>query len=172
MGTTNHQVEPILRIGTFPSSSQQKRRFAAGLWNVWSKKYPELFDSDDETLARTQSEDGHHFYEWLAAILLFHSTGYLSLVEKYQFAKHKRKASVIYTLRSTELNKAIEYANSKKIKSQLPDLLVYAPDFSDWYFCEVKGGNDRLSAEQEGDFKCLKETTGKPVRLITFKLTK
>jgi len=171
MATRDDHVESIFRIGTFPASSLQKERFAAGLWNVWSKKYPELFDSDDEVLARNQSKDGHHFYEWLAAILIFHATGYLSLIEKYQFPKHKRKANVVSRLNSKKLDKAIQYANSKKIKSQLPDLLVYAPDFSDWYFCEVKGGSDKLSAEQGKDFKLLGKLTGKLVRLIEFKLT-
>jgi hypothetical protein len=150
---------------------RQRDSFAAGLWNVWSKKYPELFDPDDEALAKTQSKNGHHFYEWLAAILIFHGTGYLSLVEKYQFPKHQRKLRVVEKLASDGLNRAIELSNTKRITSQLPDLLVYAPDFSDWYFCEVKGGKDELGKRQLKDFELLASETGKSIRLINFELS-
>jgi len=53
-------------------------------------QFPDLFDEDDVRLAESQGRYGWHFVEWLAAIPLFHRTGYLSLISKYQFATHRR----------------------------------------------------------------------------------
>lgn len=52
----------------------------------WAKTYPMLFDEDDLRIAENQADMGHHFYEWLAAVLICHNHGLFSLVEKYQFA--------------------------------------------------------------------------------------
>ena len=53
-------------------------------------------------------------------------------------------------------------------RAQGPDLLVYARDFSDWFFCEVKGPGDRLHPEQKRKFEALAAASGKPVRLLRF----
>ena len=65
----------------------------------------------------------------------------------------------------SDLQKALEYQRWKK-KTQAPDLLVYKPDFSDWFFCEVKGGKDRLREEQESRFEILSALSKKPVYMI------
>jgi hypothetical protein len=57
---------------------------------------PGSFDDDDLRLANSQP--GVHFYEWLGAIVLHHTTGYLSLVEKYEFARHPRKQDIVSQL--------------------------------------------------------------------------
>ncbi len=158
----------LVTFGTFAVSHQQRGRFANGqLSQDWYEKYPTIFDEDDLRLVKTQPQN--HFYEWLAAILIYYSTGYYSLVEKYQYTKggHKRKQEVIEKIHSTALNAALVHHGSYG-NVQCPDLLVYAPDYSDWYFCEVKGGSDRLREKQELHFQALKDLTGKPVQLIQF----
>jgi hypothetical protein len=69
-------------FGDFEVNPKQRERFKSGeLWQRWSEKYPYLFDADDVRIACTQAHLGYHFYEWLAAILVYHTTGYLSLIE-------------------------------------------------------------------------------------------
>ena len=55
-------------------------------------------------------------------------------------------------------------------RAQAPDLLMYAEDLSDWFFCEVKGPGDRLRDEQVRKFELLANMTSKPVRLLEFRL--
>jgi hypothetical protein len=158
----------ITTFGIFAATSQQRDRFANGLLSrEWYDQYPALFDEDDLRLAKTQPRN--HFYEWLAAILIYHSTGYHSLVEKYQYTKdgHKRKQEIIERIKSTALNAALLYRGDYG-NVQCPDLLVYAPDLSDWFFCEVKGGKDKLSENQELHFQALQGLTGKSVQLVQF----
>lgn len=56
-------------------------RSLQGLWKSgrlapeWARKYRELFDEDDVRLAKSQGRYGWHFVEWLAAILLYETTG-------------------------------------------------------------------------------------------------
>jgi hypothetical protein len=45
---------------------------------------------------------------------------------------------------------------------------MYAPDLTDWFFCEVKGPRDSLRDEQCRKFKALADLSGKPVRLLRF----
>lgn len=164
----------LITVGTFEVNPIQRERFRSEkLWQEWHDKYPDIFDDDDLRLAKNQAHLGFHFYEWLAAILLHHSTGYLSLVEKYQYTakNHKRKQWVLKQLNSTTLSKALEYQGGDRYV-QCPDLLVYAPDFSVWYFYEVKGGSDKLKKAQELHFQALADLTGKPVRLVQFYLAR
>ncbi len=46
---------------------------------------------------------------------------------------------------------------------------MYAPDLTDWFFCEVKGPGDRLRAAQRTKFVAIAKLTGKPVRVLRFK---
>ena len=154
-------------IGKFKVNPRQRERFISGeLWQEWSKKYPDLFDADDVRIVRNQPK--YHFYEWLAAILIYHSTGYLSLVELYYTKTHKRKQSVLKKINSSSLNELIAGQRLSRVK--FPDLLVYSPDFTDWFFCEVKGGGDRLPEVQEQSFRKLVKLTQKPVCLIHLSL--
>jgi hypothetical protein len=159
-------MRSIQTIGTFEYHLVQLKLFRSGiLWRKWQSNYADIFDQDDLHLARSQARLGYHFHEWLAAIMIFHSTGYLSLVEKYQFDNHKRKKQVLEKLGSDDLYRAIRHKPNDK-NAQCPDLLVYSGDFKDWYFCEVKGNKDKVSKGQENYFKALFEITGRPVRLI------
>lgn len=156
-------------IGTIEVHPGQKERFKSEeLWREWAEMYPDIFDADDVRIAKSQAYLGHHFYEWLAAILLYHSTGYLSLVEQYEFKNHKRKQEIVQRLFSPELIELIAH-HERFGGVQCPDLLIYTRDFSNWFFCEVKGPTDKLTNVQEQYFQALAELGGKSVRLIKFR---
>jgi len=112
---------------------------------------------------------GYHYFEWLAAILIYHTTGMLSLVEKYEFKTHKRKRKVLLKLTSSKIFKyIINRGNEGHI--QCPDLLVYTSDYQDWFFCEVKGPTDRIRPEQTEFFRELSEVTGRDIKFVKFKI--
>lgn len=54
------------------------------------------------------------------------------------------------------------------IRSGVPDLFVYVADFSDWFFCEIKGGRDFLRPHQVMRFEELEKMSGKPVAILKF----
>jgi hypothetical protein len=126
------------------------------------------FDEYDLRIAKNQAELGYHYFEWLAAVLLYHTYGYLSLVEQYQFKNHKRKHAILKRLVEPRVIEFIQehpaYGNI-----QCPDLLVYKPDESDWFFCEVKSPNDTLREKQVSFFRSLSRVSRKPVRLVEFR---
>jgi hypothetical protein len=96
---------------------------------------------------------------------------YFSLLEKYEYDYHQHKLLILPKIKSESLQKVLDFQRWKK-KTQAPDLLVYKPDFSDWFLCEVKGGKDRLREEQESRFEILSALSGKPVYLININLIK
>jgi hypothetical protein len=159
---------PIIDILQFDQN--QRMQFQSGeLPRKWYKEYPSIFDEDDLRLAF--SRPTYHFFEWLGAICLYQRSGYLSLIEQYQFKNHKHKQAILSRLNFPGLKKAMEY-QLRINKTQAPDLLVYKPDYSDWFFCEVKGRDDPLSQQQRNHFTVLSEISGKPIYLIIFKVSK
>jgi hypothetical protein len=57
-------------------------------------------------------------------------------------------------------------------RRQAPDLLVYAPDLSEFYFCEVKGPKDRLRPVQIEYFRAMaKAAGGKEVVILPVELS-
>lgn len=132
------------------------------LVTLWSSRYPDIFDGQDLRLARSQP--GYHFYEWLAAVLMYESTGYVSLIEKYDCPNlHPRKVAVFERIVGPELADWLFDDSTGK-----PDLFIYDPcATSDWFFCEVKGGPDRLRPIQCDVAKRLHERTRKRVRLLS-----
>jgi hypothetical protein len=157
----------ITRIATIQFEAAQRARWQSGhLALEWRTRFPDLFDDDDLRLANSQP--GVHFYEWLGAIVLHHTTGHLSLVEKYEFATHPRKQAIVTQLLSAPVQDALRDRGHGR--AQAPDLLMYAADLSDWFFCEVKGPRDRLRDEQIRKFELLAGMTAKPVRLLEFSL--
>lgn len=100
----------------------------------WAETYPAIFDQDDLKIARNQAKHGYHFYEWLAAVLLFHDDGHLSLVEQYQFRSHPLKQKKMSEFIPSEV---IDYIKDHPEHGniQCPDLLVYEPGYSEWFFC-------------------------------------
>jgi len=150
-------------IGSVRYSIKQRDRFRSGeLVEEWTRLFPEIFDADDLRIAKNQPD--YHFFEWLGAIVLHATTGYLSLVEKYEFANHDRKNKIIKDIVEPAV---LEWIHKQGV--QCPDLFVYSSDQSDWYFCEVKGNQDRIRPEQEAYFEQLGQVCGKPeTRLLLY----
>jgi hypothetical protein len=162
-------VAAIIEIGTIEVLRSQRELWRSGnLAAEWAGRFPELFDEEDMRLVATQGRYGWHFVEWLAAILLYHTTGYLSLVSKYEFAKHRRKQEIVEKVLPVDLLTILR-DRTEHGHVQGPDLLLYARDFSDWFFCEVKGPGDRLRPVQKRKFEALAMASGKPVRLLHFR---
>jgi hypothetical protein len=157
------------QLASYTTHADHHDLFRTGeLVERWAKTYPMLFDDDDLRIAQNQADMGYHFYEWLAAILIYHDHGLFSLVEKYQFDAHAKKHQKLDRLAEPEVAQFIrshpDYGNA-----QCPDLLVYRPDYSDWFFCEVKGPTDRVRSEQAEFFRALTELSGKSIKLVEFK---
>jgi hypothetical protein len=136
-------------------------------------RFPELFDEQDVVIAENQPD--YHFWEWLAAIVLYHATGFeLS-------SRNTRTRTILGSRRSSRswyLTMCCGFSDdvlrvlhdrSEHGSIQGPDLLMYAPDMSDWFFCEVKGPGDRLRAARMSKFEALATVSGKPVRLLHLK---
>jgi hypothetical protein len=158
---------------TFFYGKRQRDRFRKReLLDEWYKLYPQIFDEDDYRITLKQPRG--HFFEWLSAILIFQSTGYLSLVEKYQFRNNKRKGDILKMFVASGQISSELYdlmINRKKYgfgNSQCPDLFVYLPDGSDWHFCEAKGA-DAITPSQMKYFERLSKVSRKKVQLIKYR---
>ncbi len=122
----------------------QRKRFRDGsLVSEWFKRYPHIFDDDDVRVLNTPHQRRHHFFEWLSAVLLFESTGYSSMVEKYTSKKHLKKREKLQEIVTPNV-----FDWLCKNGSGQPDLFVYESTTGDWFLCEVKGGPDRLQKNQ------------------------
>src|SRR5262245_59711906 len=160
-------MEAITKVATVDVAPAQRARWQSGhLAQEWRARFPDLFDDDDLRIANSQP--AIHFYEWLGAIVLHHTTGYLALVEKYEFATHPRKQQIVARLLPRPVRDALR--DRSQGGAQPPDLLMYAEDLSDWFFCEVKGPRYRLRDEQVRKFGRLADMTSRPVRLLEFRL--
>jgi hypothetical protein len=127
-----------------------------------------LFDADDQQLALGQASMGYHFYEWLAAILLHEASGFHALVGKYQFSKHARKREIARAI-LPEGVQAVLHDRATYGRTQGPDLLMFAPDRSAFFFCEVKGPGDTLKPAQRKLFDALSEVTGRDIGVLKFR---
>jgi hypothetical protein len=166
-------VELFSELGVFEYHLSQRERFRdEKLWEQWAEAFPRVFDADDLRIARTQAgpPNNLHFFEWLAAVLIYQSFGYLSLLQQYEFKAHRRKQAVLRELLAPEVFALVTHHRAQYGAVQCPDLLVYAPDRSDWFFCEVKGPRDRLREVQAAYFRALSDASGKDIRLVRFRL--
>ena len=71
-------------VGVFEYHLSQRERFRTGkLWEHWAEAYPRIFDANDVGIARHQSGApmNLHFFEWLAAVFIYESFRYLSLLQ-------------------------------------------------------------------------------------------
>jgi hypothetical protein len=136
----------------------------------WSTRYPDLFDSLDIEIARHQApreKGGQHFFEWLAAILIYESTGHLSLVESYQAKRHKRKQELLRKILPDPVHSLVTNGDGVS-HAQAPDLLVYSPDCTSYFFCEAKGPRDRLRSVQSEYFETLALAAKRPILIARF----
>ena len=158
-----NKPEPIIEIGTIEVERAQVDLWKTGvLAPLWAQRFPELFREHDLDLARAQGHLGYHFIEWLAAIVLHHTSGYHS-AGSYEF---RHRPTVVEKLLSAEVRALV--ADRTQYSAQGPDLLMYAPDLSDWFFCEVKGPDDSMREVQCNKFAALAELSRKSVRLLRF----
>lgn len=143
-------------------SADQRERFrTCDLPEEWRESYPELFDENDLRLARSQPSN--HFYEWLTAIHLYETLGYRSLVEKYEFkGTHPAKWQLVQQILPPGLTRFMQ--SDDRTSGQFPDLLTYDLEEGDYFFCEVKGPGDRLSARQRILFEEIERLSEQRVR--------
>lgn len=147
----------------FSFHQSQRELFRSGrLIEEWAYKYPQIFDEHDIRITRNQPY--YHFFEWLGAILLYESLGYLSLIEKYETLKHTKKVQTISSIAPQEV---LDFIFHNRVG--LPDLFVYSPCKSDWFFCEVKGLGDRLQKNQIRAINELENVSGRPVKILKFR---
>lgn len=158
-------------IAEIPYKEKLFNKFCSNkLYEDWYNRYPNLFDENDLQNTRSQAKNGYHFHEWLGAILLFQITGWFSLQQKYQFKKHLQKQNILVKLGANSLISFFENQKDKGFgSSQPPDLLVYSPDYSDWFMCEIKDPNDRLNEQQKEYFKELESVTNSQINLRKLK---
>lgn len=150
----------------FPFHASQRAQFADGtLVERWRSAYGGMFDEHDYLL--TKSQPGNHFFEWLAAVLFRESMGYSSLIEKYESANHPEKVAIFKKTVSPDI---FEFAMAHR--AGLPDLFVYRPGTANWFFCEVKGGPDKLSDRQIEMHAKLEAVSKTRVRVLWLKETK
>lgn len=157
----------IKDIGTIEVPRSQQELWKSGyLAPKWVERFPHLFDEHDRGWARgPQPRCGQGFWEFLAAIILHHTTGYRSLWSRYPYKEPPVKQQVVERLSLL----SIVTDRGAHGGTQVPDLLMYAEDYSDWFFCEVKGHGDRLRPKQVSKFEDLADATGKPIRVLHFK---
>ena len=158
--------EALYEIST---SRFQFEKFKSGeLYEEWFRVFPELFDEDDIRVARTQAKLGYHYFEWLSALTVYQSLGYLSLIESYEFKVQKRKQKIINDLLPPEVLEIVQLPYDQR-KAQCPDLLCFKPDYTDWFFCEVKGPTDKLRDVQREYFSLISSVSKKPIQVITLR---
>lgn len=157
---------------TYPKDTRlQFENESSELVSAWAKDYAFLFDADDVRMATgiEGQKQQMHFSEWFAAIKMFEATGYYSLNEKYECTDHAVKHTILEKLVSPEALRFMAKQTVEKGDLGCPDLLMYKPDFSDWYFCDVKGPGDNLRPEQALYWQELLEVTGKRIVRVNVK---
>ena len=160
-------VTEISNIRTFEVSEERLTQWKSGqLVREWAAQFPQLFDERDLSHAVSVCGKGKLFWEWLAAILLHQTTGYFSLVTKYETTSHKRKRRVLERLFDQDV---CYYLTRRPSRALAPDLLMYAADYSDCFFCEVKGPSDQSRLEQMERFTEVAAKTGKSIEMIQFR---
>ena len=156
-------------LGSFIITKKQRELYKAGVvWKKWLKDYPDLFDKKDKQLFENQAVFGFGFVEFLSVIFIHNATGYIPLLGSYGWKTQADKNALVREMVSNETWDLI--MNQKSHHSQPPDLFVYSPDKSNYFFCEVKGPGDRLRETQMQYFMLLQEVSGKPVYTIKYKL--
>jgi hypothetical protein len=162
----NSEIFSRFWVATFDRSA--RNLFKKGnLVHQWSQEFPQIFDQNDLELANgPQGKNGYHFVEWFAAITIFKEFGLPSLVGKYECPSHTKKREILEKLITKDQINFISNAKAEYGNSQCPDLLVYQPDYSDFFFIEVKGPTDFLKQNQIKYFKKLKDIFQKEFQLF------
>jgi hypothetical protein len=159
-------IQPLLELEPLVVQRSEYREWRTGtVAKEWAARYPSVFDADDLRLALVRCAQGRHYFEWAAARHLHHVTGFNALVCKYEFAAHRTKRAIVERLIPSSID-VILRDRTKFGSAQAPDLLMYAPDFTSYFFCEVKGPTDRIRKEQARKFSALAKAIRQPVHMI------
>lgn len=100
--------------------------------------------------------------------MLHEATGYRCLLQKYQFSTHPQKQATLARVIPPSLT-AIFDAQVGGNRRQGPDLLMYAPDETNFFFCEVKGPHDNPRPPQTELFESIAAATGQRIELLRFR---
>jgi hypothetical protein len=143
--------EELMLLG---NSEEQRTAFRSGqLAEQWAERYPMLFDGLDLGLALRQRKLGYHFFEWLAAIAVYECLGMLSLVEQYEFKRHRRKREIIGEILPESVLNLVSKHKAQFGGAQCPDLFFYSPDRSGHNLA----GEGRAGAKRHGKRDCHRE---------------
>lgn len=146
----------------FVFNPERRESFKTGvLGQEWVNRYPDLFDDDDVRILKTEHQRKYHFFEWLSSVLLYESTGFVSLMEKYSSKSHDRKLRLFSNFVPSEVFDFLINAPSGH-----PDLFSFHPQTREFFFSEVKGARDILRENQISMHEQLQTMTGKKVRII------
>ena len=160
-------VEQLATLASFEYAQDLRDAFRGDqLIDEGAARYPDLFHPIDVNTAKTQAARGYHFVEWFSAVRLFEDLGLASLHEGYTYKSHISKRARLLEIAGEPAHDALR-AVPREDRYRFPDLFVYRPGTSDWFFVEVKGPGDRLSATQAPFFSTLVERVGRPVKLVT-----
>lgn len=161
-----HLTKPAqaMRETTIYCTRALRSQWPTPIADQWFASHPDLFDEEDRRLALAQPT--YHFNEWLAAVHVFARDGVLSLVEKYGYGNHPRKADRLRELLSVEDCQFI-YQFKEHHGVQPPDLLVYGRRPPVLWFAEVKGPGDVVSDAQRSSWDHLTRRFNTHLELIS-----
>ena len=190
-------MDPFIFIGPVPVDLSQMERWRDGsLGEEWDQRYkdefPLFFDTagdwfyEHQGMRTAKSPGGYGFFETLAAIVLYHSTGYLPLAPHHDFQfyaserhiaigkrdpdEERKKREIVEDLLDPDVIELIQDQTQTEFgRAQAPDLLMYKRDHRDWFFCDAKGPTDRLGKKQKAKFEAIAGKTRKPIRVFRFK---
>ena len=154
----------------FTFSRREREQFRSGvLVRQWAEQYPFLFGPEEVAAALSSSgKRSGSFFEWVSAVRLYEAQGYYSLVRDYASSLQSGKKGVVSELCGKV---ATGFMAAAPAKMQFPALLVYRPDLSEWFFCDVKGPGDIVRKSEGIFFPRLAEETGVGIFLITLSLS-
>ncbi len=159
-------VVPLLELAPLVVKRSEYQRWRTDtVAEEWLQAHPSVFDQDDLRLAVVRRAQGRHYFEWAAARHLHQVTGFNALVCKYEFAVHRDKRAIVKRPLPPTVDRILR-DRKQYGRAQAPDLLMYAPDFTAFFFCEVKGPTDRMRPEQLRKFGAIAQATRQPVHLI------
>lgn len=154
----------------FTFSRREREQFRSGyLIRQWAEQYPFLFGPEEVSAALSSSgKRTGSFFEWVSAVRLYEARGYYSLLRDYAPSSQNGKHEFVGKLCGKVVTGFMAAAPAK---TQFPDLLVYTPDLSEWYFCDVKGPGDIVRKSEETFFPRLADGTGAGIYLLTLSLS-
>lgn len=152
-----------------PFSEAQRDLFRSGeLRERWFTQYQGVcFDEADLEIARNQPKN--HFFEWLGAVFWNNALGWNCAVEKFEYSYHPSKFASFRRVVPADVRQFVSEEKSAAFgETQCPDLLVFEPTGSDWFFCETKGEKEGFTTHQIAYFKSLSERTNKRIKVVRF----